>query len=150
MAASGSRPRITDMCIIHTCIIYIYQNTCILDTSYKNVSGSRVMDKCIIGVCIMVTCIRIKNICIAHQTPRITLSVGPFVRNKICRIIHTCNIHTCFRIKVQDHGYVHHTHMHHSQGLRNIDICITHTCIRTRVMDMCIMHTCIIVKDRGT
>ena len=66
-------------------------------------------------------------------TPRIALFVGPFVRNKICRTIDTCTIHTCM---LQDHRYVHHTHMHQSQG--------------SRIIDMCIIHTCIRVKDRGS
>merc|ERR1712051_184249 len=39
-------------------------------------------------------------------------------------------IHACFRITVQDHKYVHHTHMHQSQGSRSIDKCIIHACIR--------------------
>ena len=54
-----------DMCIIHTCIRVNDQGK-LINASYMHVSGSRVMDKCIIGRCIMVTCIRIKNICIAH------------------------------------------------------------------------------------
>ena len=99
-------------------ISHIYQDICILDASYIPVSGSRVMDKCIIGRCIMVTCIKIKKICIAHAYKH-----------------QESYTHACFRTKVQYHRYVHHTHMHQSQGLRNIDKCITHTCIRTRVKD---------------
>ena len=38
--------------------------------------------------------------------------------------------------RIEDHKYVHHTHMHQSQG--------------SRITNMCIIHTCIRVKDRGT
>ena len=37
---------------------------------------------------------------------------------------------------IEDHRYVHHTHMQYSQGSRNIDRCIIHACIR--------------IKDRGS
>ena len=68
------------------------------------------------------------------------------------RDIYASYTHACFRIKVQDHicasythasesriedhKYMHHTHMHQSQG--------------SRITNMCIIHTCIRVKDRGT
>ena len=76
MHASGSRFRIIDMCIIHTCIRVKDRETLIY-ASYMYVSGSRIMDKCIIHMCIMVTCIRIKNIymhrtCIHTSGSRIT------------------------------------------------------------------------------
>ena len=117
MHASEPRSSIIDMCIIHTCI-RVKDRGKLKNASYMHVSGSRVMDKCIIGRCIIVTCIRIKKICIAHAYKH-----------------QESYIHACFRTKVQYHRYVHHTHMHQSQGLRNIDKCITHTCIRTRVKD---------------
>ena len=84
-------------CIIHTCI------------------RIRVMDKCIIGRCIMVTCIKIKKICIAHAYKH-----------------QESYTHACFRTKVQYHRYVHHKHMHQSQGLSNIDKCIIHAHIRIK------------------
>ena len=65
MHASEPRSSTIDMCIIHTCIRVNDQGK-LINASYMHVSGSRVMDKCNIGICIMVTCIRIKNICIAH------------------------------------------------------------------------------------
>ena len=76
------------------------------------------------------------------------------VRDKICRIIYTCTTHTCMLqdqgpgsqicasythasgSRIEDHRYVHHTHIDQSQG--------------SRIIDMCIIHTCSIVKDRGT
>ena len=94
MAASGSRPRITDMCIIHTCI-RLLESPC--------------------------------------------SSVRPFVRssvrNKICRIIHTCRI-------VKDRGsQMHHTLMHHAH-IRIKNICIIHTCIRVKEEHRYMHHTC--------
>ena len=90
-----------------------------------------------------------------HPTPRIALFVRSLVRSwqnlphhiymhhtymhasgSRSRIIDMCIIHTCIRVKVQDHRYVHHTHIDQSQG--------------SRIIDMCIIHTCSIVKDRGT
>ena len=65
-----------------------------------------------------------------YQTPKIRF-VRPSVGD-IDTCIHAPNIHACFKIKVQDHRYVHHTHMHHSQGSRNIDKCIIHSCIRIK------------------
>ena len=150
MQASGSRSRIIDMCIIYTCIrVKVQDHRYVHHTHMHQSQGSwnidkciihgciRIMDKCIIGMCIMVTCIRAKNICIAHAFKHQGQE---------------SYIHACFRIKVQDHRYasythasesrtkdhryVHHTHRHQSQGLRNIDKCIIYTCIR--------------VKDQGT
>ena len=72
-------------------------------------------------MCIMVTCVRVKNLCIAHAYKHHGQE---------------WYIHECIRVKVQDHRYVHHTHIDQSQG--------------SRIIDMCIIHTCIRVKDQGT
>ena len=101
--------RIIDSCTIHVCI-RVKDRRKLKNASYMHVSGSRVMDKCIIGRCIMVTCIRIKKISIAHAYYKHQESY----------------IHTCFRIKVQYHRCMQHTHMHHSQRLRKVDKCIIH------------------------
>ena len=94
--------------------------------------GSRNIDKCIIHACIR----------IMYPTPRIALfvlllllplKVCPLVTKFAASQIHAPYIHACFRMKVQDHRYVHHTHMHHSQGSRNTDKCIIQACIR--IMD---------------
>ena len=85
-------------------------------------------------------------------TPRIALSVRPFVRPTLknpaseihasgsrimdTSIIHTCITHACIRIK--EHRYMHHTYLHQGQGSRIIDTCNIH---------MCIMHTCIRIKN---
>ena len=62
-------------------------------------------------------------------------SVRPFVRNKICRIIHTCGI-------VKDRGsQMHHTLMHHAH-IRIKNICIIHTCIRVKEEHRYMHHTC--------
>ena len=79
MQASGSRSRIINMCIIYTYIRVKVQDHRYVHHSHMHQSqGSRnidkciihgfirIMDKCIIGMCIMVTCIRAKNMCIAH------------------------------------------------------------------------------------
>ena len=92
-----------------------------------------------------------------YPSPRIPLSApaaappneGMSVTKKYCIIdtytIHTCMLQNqgpgslaCFRTKVQDHRYVHHTHMHQSQGSRIIDMCI---------IQACIVHTCVMIKD---
>ena len=110
------------MCIIYTCIRVKVQDHRYVHHSHMHQSqGSRNIDKCIIGMCIMVTCIRAKNICISHAYKHQGQE---------------SYIHACFRVKVQDHRYVHHTHMHQSQG--------------SRIIDMCIIHTCIRVKDQGS
>ena len=122
--------RIIDMCIIHTCIrVKVQDHRYVHHTHMHQSQGSwnidkciihgciRIMDKCIIGMCIMVTCIRAKNICIAHAFKHQGQE---------------SYIHACFRIKVQDHRYLHHTRMHQSQGSGNIDKCIIHACIRTK------------------
>ena len=89
-----------------------------------------------------------------YPTPRIALSVRSFVRwsgtKFAASYTHAPFIHACFRIKAQDHRYVHHTHMHHSQGTRNIDKCIihyvhhSHVYQDTCIMDTCVMDTCIV------
>ena len=89
--ASGSRLSTIDMCIIHTCITVKDQGK-LINASYMHISGSRVMDKCIIGMYIMVTCIRIKNIRIAHA----------YIHQ-----VQESYMHACFRIKVQYHRYMH-------------------------------------------
>ena len=77
---------------------------------------------CIIHICIMATCIRIKNICIIHPTPRIALFVRSLVRYR--KISHHRYMHHTYThasgSRIEDHRYVHHTHMHQSQGSRNI------------------------------
>ena len=118
-----------------------------------HVSGSSIMDKCIIHMCIIVTCIRIyiSIICAcimdhgswihaswidaSHQPPRTARRVRPLVRNKICRIIHTCGI-------VKDRGsQMHHTLMHHAH-IRIKNICIIHRCIRVKEEHRYMHHTC--------
>ena len=44
---------------------------------------------------------------------------------------------------IEDHRYVHHTHMQYSQGSRNIDRCIIHACIRIkdRGSQICVSYT---------
>ena len=87
-----------------------------------------------------------------HPTPRIALSVRPFVcptlknpaseihasgsRIMDTSIIHTCITHACIRIK--EHRYMHHTYLHQGQGSRIVDTCNIH---------MCIMHTCTRIKN---
>ena len=114
-------------------ISHIYQDICILDASYIPVSGSRVMDKCIIGMYIMVTCIRIKNIRIAHayihQVQESYMHACFRIKVQYQRYMH---LHTCIRVKVQYHRYINHTHMHLSQGSRKVDKCIIHACIRIK------------------
>ena len=122
---------------------------------------------CIIYMCIMATCIRIKNICIIHPTPRIALFVRPFVRwspKSTASYIHTPpQIHASSGSwnRIIDLCIVHHTSV--NQGSRIIYMCIIHTCIRvkdrgsyicasyihvsgSRIMDKCIMVTCIRIK----
>ena len=122
MHASGSRSSTIDICIIHTCI-RVEDRGKLINASYMHVSGIRIMDKCIIGMCIMVTCIRIKNICIAHAYKHqgqesyihacfrikdvcikhilLLESPCPSVRDKICRIMDICITHTCSIVKYQ-------------------------------------------------
>ena len=45
------------------------------------------------------------------------------------KIHHASYTYAYFITKVQDHRYVHYTHMHQSRGSRNIDKCIIHVCI---------------------
>ena len=61
-----SRSRITDMCIMDTCIRVKGRiiNTCIIHVYHTHMhydSGSRIIDVCIIHTCIIHTCIRIKD-----------------------------------------------------------------------------------------
>ena len=60
------------------------------------------------------------------------------------RIIDASYIQARFRIKAQDHLYVHNTHMYQDQWSRNIDICIIHACIRIKIMGKCIINMCIV------
>ena len=144
--------------------------------SYMHVSGSQVMDQCIIGMYIMVTCIRIKNIYIAHayihqcqesyiHPTRITLFVCyPTVTEKFC-IIDTCTIYTCMlqdqgpgsqicvsyihtsESRIEEYRYLHHTCMYQDQASWiNATLCIIVMCIR---MDICIIHACLRIKDHG-
>ena len=108
-----------------------------------HVSGSSIMDKCIIHMFIMATCIRINNVCIIHTNVRVKdhtfmHATGSRIMDMcmdIC-IIHCKSYTHASGSRIEDHRYVHHTHMQYSQGPRNIDMCIIYTCIR--------------VKDRGT
>ena len=74
-----------------------------------------------------------------HQTPRIALSVRSFVTEKY-RIIDSCIIHTCFRIK--DNRCMYHTYMHQDQGCASY----IHASV-SRIIGLCIIHTCIKIKD---
>ena len=72
------------------------------------------------------------------------------------KIHHASYTDAYFKTKVQDHRYVHYTHMHRSQGSRNIDVCIIHAYIRIEhhglmhhVHHNHIYHTCIRIKDHG-
>ena len=117
---------------------------------------------CIIHICIMATCIRIKNICIIHPTPRIALFVRPFVRwspKSTASYIHTPpQIHASsgswnriIDLCIVHHTSVHHTYMHQGEGSRIIDICIMHTCIRKHhIYTNCYIVTCIIHSGSGT
>ena len=97
----------------------------LINASYMHASGSRVMDKCIIGMCIMVTCIRINNICIAHA----------YNHEGQESYIYACN-RDKDREKLINASYM------HISGSWVMDKCI---------IGMCIMVTCIrIKKDRGT
>ena len=86
---------------------------------------------CIVQTCIMYICIRVKvSPCMKKfassymhpirlletPCPSIRPFVRPFVTKFAASYTHAPYIYACFRIKVQDHRYVHHTHMHHSQG----------------------------------
>ena len=81
--ASGSRSGIIDMCTIHTCIRVKDRGT-LINASYMHASGSRIMDKGIIG---MYTYIRVKNHTYMHAL------------GSRSRIIDMCIIHTCIRVK---------------------------------------------------
>ena len=78
--------------------------------------------------------------------------VRSLVRDKISAAsqIHAPYIHACFRIKVLYHRYVHHTHMHQSQGWRIVDMCITHTCIRVKDREHRYMHHTCMYQDQGS
>ena len=124
-----------DICIMHTC-------NCIICTCIW-IKGQLLR---IMNICIMHACIRIKGqgpqiyASYTHPTPRIALSVRPFVRPTLknpaseihasgsrimdTSIIHTCITHACIRIEGhiymhQDQGlytYMHHTCMHQDRG----------------------------------
>ena len=77
---------------IHTCMLQDQgPGSCICASHMHHSQGSRVVD----------------------QTPRIALFVRSFVRNKICRIIHTC-------IRIKDHRCMHHTYIHQDQYHRSM------------------------------
>ena len=143
-----------------------------------HISGSRVMDKCIIGMYIMVTCIRIKNIRIAHayihQVQESYMHACFRIKVQYHRYMH---LHTCIRVKVQyhqtprialsvrssvtkfqpHHRYMHHTYMYQDQGLMIISTCIIHTRIIHRgssikdhkYMNHTYMHHIDMYQDQG-
>ena len=102
------------------------------------ICDAHIYGACIYGAHCLDTCVFIRYMYDAYilllESP--CPFVGPFVTKFAASYIHAPHIHACFRIKVQDHRYVHHTHMQYSQGSRNIDRCIIHVCIR--------------IKDRGS
>ena len=106
--------------IIHTCIRVKDRGTQIY-ASYMHVSGSIIMDKCIIHMCIIVMCIRI-DICIIRACTMIKDHGHTHHGLDKC-IIHKCIIVTCIRI-----GYAAYMHV---SGSRIMDTCImdTLTCI---------------------
>ena len=109
--------RIKNICIAHAynhegqesyiyACIRVKDREKLINASYMHISGSWVMDKCIIGMCIMVTRIRIKKdrgtLTNASLGSRIihtidesyTHGLGPMIRD-------TCLLYTCIRVNVQ-------------------------------------------------
>ena len=97
--------RIIDTCTTHTCMLQDQGPGSQICASYTHASESRSR---IIDMCIIHTCSIVKD-----QGTQIDASYM-YVSGS----------------RTEDHRYVHHTHMHQSQGSRNIDKYIIHGCIR--------------------
>ena len=108
---------IIHICIMATCICALYMYctcTCIVrvfvhHTYMHQGEGSRIID-----ICIMHTCIRKHHI---YTNPGKRCIVTCIIHSGSgTRIIDASCIHTRFRIKGQDHCFVHHTRMYQDQA----------------------------------
>ena len=140
MHASGSRSRIIDMCIIHTCIRVKDRGT-LINASYRHVRFFILfsMGGAAAGVCIIHSSTRIHASCMHQdqgQGSRICASyicasyIHQGQRSWICAsYIHVLYMHQGQGTRIIDiyHTYAHHTYMHQGQETRFIDICIIHS-----------------------
>ena len=145
---SGSGTRIIHRCIMHTYTLQDQGPGSLLCASYTHVSGSSIVDKCIIHMCIMATCIRINNVCIIHTNIRV--KDHTFMHATGSRIMDMCMDIYIIHCKSYTHASGSRILITCMQRIIIIDICIIHTCIIitcVRIKGICIMHTCTRIED---
>ena len=135
-------------CIMHTYTLQDQGPGSLLCASYTHVSGSSIVDKCIIHMCIMATCIRINNVCIIHTNIRV--KDHTFMHATGSRIMDMCMDIYIIHCKSYTHASGSRILITCMQRIIIIDICIIHTCIIitcVRIKGICIMHTCTRIED---